>query len=123
MTKPPFDIPYSFNSFAFLVDQDSWACRTMDDLVKHGLRGLDASDVNAFVAFVQRLETVSKNDLNLEEFWNASPSEVFLGSHEDVLSFLKRAAEIALTEGVDFEETGDAENTVYVKREKRSPSK
>ena len=116
MEPKSFEIPYAFKKFAFFVDQESWACRTMDDLAKHGLRGLEATDVNSFVAFVRRLETLTKTDLNLEEFWNASPSEVFLGNHEDVLSFLKRAAEIAVTEGIDFEETGDAENTVYVKR-------
>jgi hypothetical protein len=30
---------------------------------------------------------------------------------------LKRAAEIALTEGTDFDEEGDAENIRYVKRQ------
>jgi hypothetical protein len=88
----------------------------MDDLAKHGLRGLEASDIEAFAAFVRSLDRVSKSDFDLETFWTASPSEVFIGNHDDVLRFLKRAAEIALNEGIDFDETGDAENTIYVKR-------
>jgi hypothetical protein len=112
-----FDVPPVFNRFAFFVDQDSWACRTIDDMAKHGLRGVKSKDVEEFARFVQTLGTMSASEFNAEKFWNESPSAVFFVGHDYVLSFLKRAAEIALTEGTDFDEEGDAENIRYVKRE------
>jgi len=40
-----------------------------------------------------------------------------LGSHDETSRFLKRTEGFALTEGVDFEENRDYENTVYMKRQ------
>ena len=112
----PFDVPYVFKHFAFFVDQESWAFPTIEDLAKHGLRGVLPNEVEEFAAFVSKLEDMTSLGFDLETFWNKSPSEVLFVGGNYVLTFLKLAVDIARTEGTEFDEEGDGETIRYVNR-------
>ena len=113
MKTTPIDVPYVFKHFAFFVDQESWACPTIEDLAKHGLRGVLPNEVEAFAAFVWKLEQMTSLGFDLETFWNNSPSEVLFVGGDYVLTFLKLAVDIARTEGTEFDEESDAETIRY----------